>query len=190
MITLNMNIRNLIVIFLIMALTLLFCERETEGVGRQIEDRAPDQRIENFTLVESIKGNIEWRLFADYADIYEKKKVAKVVNITIEFYKEGERSSTLTADWGTIDLGSHDMVAYSNVVVVASDGTKLETSKLRWDAFDKHIRSDEKVRFTKKESVIYGIGFESDPDLNNFITSRMVGHLTDEEVSIYTEEEE
>jgi LPS export ABC transporter protein LptC len=180
--------------FFISALLLLImlfqCSRQAGEIAPQIESRTPDQRIEDFTLTETCKGTEEWRLVADYADIYEQTKVAKAVNITIEFYKQNKRSSVLTANWGTIDLGSNDMVAYNNVVVIASDGTRLETSKLRWDAFDSHIRSDEKVRFTKNDSVIYGIGFESDPDLQNFKTSRMVGHLTNEEVSIYSGEEE
>ncbi|MGQ9706574.1 MAG: LPS export ABC transporter periplasmic protein LptC [bacterium] len=167
----------------------LHCNKETEESPIKIDSRTPDQKIEDFTLTETYKGNEEWRLVADCADVYEQMKVAKAVNITIEFYEKGKRSSILTADWGTIDLGSNDMVAYNNVIVISSDGTKLETSKLRWDAFDAHIRSDEKVRFTKNESIIYGVGFESDPNLENFKTTRMVGHLTNEEVSIYSEGE-
>ena len=180
----------ILALLLIILAYLSQCSRQMEETTPQIENRTPDQRIEDFTLTETYKGSETWHLVADYADVYEQMKVAKAVNITIEFYKQGKRSSTLTANWGTIDLGSNDMVAYNNVVVIASDGTKLETSKLRWDAFDAHIRSDEKVRFTKGNSIIYGIGFESDPDLENFKTSRMVGHLTNEEVSIYSGEEE
>jgi len=70
------------------------------------------------------------------------------------------------------------MVAYEKVFVVTEEGDKLKTSKLRWDNADKMIRSDEKVMLERGKSIIYGIGFESDPELNSFKTTKMVGYLT------------
>jgi len=182
--------RPVLTALLLASITLLSCSERMVEESAELRDITPTQTIENFTMTESYEANAEWKLLAKHADIYDKKKTALVTDLRVDFYKDGEVSSVLTADWGIIDLSNNDMTAYDHVMVIASEGERLETSKLRWDASDFRIRSDEPVRFTKGESVINGIGFDSDPALTNFSTTKMVGTLTDEDVQEYSEEDE
>jgi LPS export ABC transporter protein LptC len=185
-------VRSLSIFILIIALAILFagCNDEDTEYKIKLDNIVSDQRVEDFILTETMDGELVWKLEADYADMYEDKDIARINGVEVKFYKDGEVSSHLTSDWGTVDLKSNNMVAYERVIVVTDDGDILRTSKLRWDASDKMIRSEEKVKLIRKKSIIYGIGFETDPELNSFKTTKMVGYLTEEEVSEYSGEEE
>jgi LPS export ABC transporter protein LptC len=166
------------------------CSERGIEESTEVRETTPAQSIENFTMTETYQADAEWRLLAEHADIYDTQKTARVTNLQVNFYKEGKVTSVLTADWGIIDLTNNDMTAYDHVQVLASSGEKLETSKLRWDASDGRIRSDEPVRFSKGKSIINGVGFDSDPELTNFQTTKMVGKLSDQEVQEYNKEGE
>jgi LPS export ABC transporter protein LptC len=182
--------RILLLVFMVVIATIAACSERGIEESTEVRETTPAQTIENFTMTETYQADAEWRLVAEHADIYDTQKTARVTDLEVRFYKDGKVTSVLTADWGIIDLSNNDMTAYDHVLVLASSGEKLETSKLRWDASDGRIRSDEAVRFIKGKSIINGIGFDSDPALTNFQTTKMVGTLSDEEVQEYNEEGE
>lgn len=184
-----MSLSKKILIWIIFLLV-VSCGGDDEMSSVDLDLSVSDQRVEDFMMTETKEGELSWKLIADYADMYEDKDIAQVNGVELTFFENGEPSSTLTSDWGTVDMKTHNMIAYENVVIVTEEGDKLKTSKLRWDNGDRMVRSDEKVKMERGDSIIYGVGFESDPQLNSFKTTKMVGYLTEEEVSEYSGEEE
>lgn len=130
----------------------------------------PDQIIEGFSLMETENGKKQWVLTSPKASNYEKQKTVQIEGVKIDFYRVNEELySTLTADRGTVNTTSNDMVAQGRVLVVSKDGAKLETNLLRWDNARQKIMSDDSVRITRGKTVMTGIGLESDPSLEHVV---------------------
>lgn len=64
-----------------------------------------------------------------------------------------------------------------SVVIINSDGKKLETELLFWDMRKKKIYSDRYVRLTSNAQIIEGYGFESDQDIQSPIFKDISGKV-------------
>ena len=61
------------------------------------------------------------------------------------------------------------LIAIGNVVVVSDSGVTLFTDTLAWDNVKENVFTDDPVKFiTDSQDTLYGIGFESDVELNNW----------------------
>jgi LPS export ABC transporter protein LptC len=143
----------------------------------------PTQVIDDFTLTETDGEYISWRLKADRADIYDYTNEAKVFVVYVDFYEEGEYSSTLTSREGTIDLLRHNMEARGDVVLVSrKDGAVLKTEELNWDSDEGRIYSDAYCTLERGRSVIRGQGFKATPGLESFSTHELDADILDKEM--------
>jgi LPS export ABC transporter protein LptC len=143
----------------------------------------PTQVIDDFTLTETDGENISWRLKADRADIYDYSNEAKIFVVHVDFYEEGEYSSTLTSREGTIDLLRHNMEARGDVVLVSrKDGAVLKTEELDWDSDEGRIYSDAYCTLERGRSVIRGQGFKATPGLESFSTHELDADILDKEM--------
>jgi LPS export ABC transporter protein LptC len=143
----------------------------------------PTQVIDDFTLTETDGEYISWRLKADRADIYDYSNEAKVFVVHVDFYEEGEYSSTLTSREGTIDLLRHNMEARGDVVLVSrKDGAVLKTEELNWDSEEGRIYSDAYCTLERGRSVIRGQGFKATPGLESFSTHELDADILDKEM--------
>lgn len=126
----------------------------------------PHQVLEELVLKEMHKGSIVWILNAGRAVNYEEEGVIKVYDIVLEFYDaDGTVSSVLTADSGAVFTTNKDMRAMGRVKVVTREDRALETDLLEWSNEKRLISTESEIRITTKESIITGVGFESDPEL-------------------------
>jgi LPS export ABC transporter protein LptC len=71
------------------------------------------------------------------------------------------RSWTVTSDEGELNQGTKDVELRGHVVLVSSDGLRLETQRLRWDADGQRVWTDEPVTIYRTGAVVRGSGFES-----------------------------
>ena len=60
------------------------------------------------------------------------------------------------------------MEARKNVVVVNQKGDRLNTEHLIWDEKKQKLISDEFVKITTKDQIIYGDGFEANEDFTKY----------------------
>lgn len=74
----------------------------------------------------------------------------------------GEIKSRLRADYSIYYENQGLWIAKNNVEVVNENGEKLNTEYMVWDRNKETISSDQDVRITNDEGVIYGSGFVSD----------------------------
>jgi LPS export ABC transporter protein LptC len=129
----------------------------------------PDQEVRAFTLVQSVDGKRHWRLTAASAATYRERGVIVARDIGLDFYdEEGRIYSHLTAREGEVATDSNDMTARGNVVVTTENETRIETESLRYLTSRKEIVSDDLVTVTRGGDVLSGIGFRSDPSLEQF----------------------
>jgi LPS export ABC transporter protein LptC len=92
---------------------------------------------------------------------------------TLFFTVSGEQSAVLTSLEGTYSTQRNTMEARKNVLVVSTDGKRLETSQLAYNQTTNLISSDSAFVLTQPDRRVEGIGFISDPNLNNLKILRL-----------------
>lgn len=143
------------------------CQKGTE---KTIPTREPfaHEIVEELILRERHRGSTGWVLTAEKAINYEAEGVVKVYEIELKFFDGGEEvSSVLTADSGAVFTSSNDMQAMGRVQVVTREDATLKTDMLEWDNEKRLITTQSPIRIETEESVITGVGLESDPDLKH-----------------------
>jgi len=135
-----------------------------------------DQVLEGFSHYVTNEGVRRSRVEADTAYFYEGTQITNLTNIKVTFYDlKGAESSTLTARRGVYRWQDGSMEANDNVVVVAPDGRRLATERLRYDNASNQISTDRHFTFDRGEEHLEGNSFRSDPDFRNVVTDRPRG---------------
>lgn len=105
---------------------------------------------------------------ADTLLTYDDNTREDLRKVTATFFTPtGEQDAVMTADRGMHSNRLGTMEARGNVVVVSSEGDRLETPHLRFDPQRNEILSDSAFTLTQGERVTKGIGFVSNPDMTN-----------------------
>ncbi|UCH77765.1 MAG: LPS export ABC transporter periplasmic protein LptC [Candidatus Coatesbacteria bacterium] len=178
-----MALRILVAVILTETLVLAAACRDGDEELPPPAKNLPTQVIDDFTLTETDGKDVAWRLKADRADVYDYANEAKVFVVHVDFYEEGEYSSTLTAREGTVDLLHHSMTARGDVVLVSrKDGAVLKTEELSWDADGHRIYSEAYCTLERGKSIIRGQGFTATPGLESFSTHELNADLREKEM--------
>ncbi len=129
----------------------------------------PDSEVEDFTVTETDSGQTQWTLFAKSAATYTARDLVTARTLRIDFFgPDGKKTSTLVAREGDLYQRSHDMLARGNVVLQNTEGWRMSTEELTFSNKRNLILSDRLVRVEKEGSVLEGVGFQSDPNLEHF----------------------
>ena len=135
----------------------------------------PDSEVRQFSLTESVNGQLRWRLTARSASSFRTQGLIQAKDVTIDFFDDdGSRYSRLTADEGEIRTATNDMSASGNVRITTESGTRIETPSLRFQNREQRIVSDDRVTVWRGGDVLSGVGFVSDPTLEHFEFRRSV----------------
>lgn len=121
-----------------------------------------------FTVAFSLtdKGVRRADVVSDTTLLYNDATRAELRGVNTTFYTAaGEREATLTAREGTYIIRLQTMEARGDVVVVSTDGRKLETQQLKYDPARNEITSDSAFTLTREDGVTEGVGFVSDPEM-------------------------
>ena len=91
-------------------------------------------------------------------------------NVVVDFFDlEENHTSTLYSDKSEINEKSNDMLAVGNVIAKSDSGITLFTEKLQWIAEDEKLFTEDSIMITTLDSdTLYGRGFESNSDLENW----------------------
>jgi LPS export ABC transporter protein LptC len=99
--------------------------------------------------------------------------------VKVEFYDENMNvNSTLTSKYAIRKDAEQVMEARNDVVVVNVKGEKLNTEHLIWNEVSSKISSDEFVKITTPDKIIFGNGFESNQDFTNYKIFNIKGTIT------------
>jgi LPS export ABC transporter protein LptC len=134
-----------------------------------------DQIMFGIRTVLTDRGVRNAELEADTALFFDENSRIEVRGVKLTFYtRTGERNSVLTSREGTYNTRQSRMEARGNVVVVSEDGRRLTTEQLKYDQVRNEISSDSAFVLTEPGRRLEGIGFTSDPNMNNIRVHRLI----------------
>ena len=114
------------------------------------------------------RGLMRAELLGDTAFFFDENTRIEIVDVRVTFYaSNGAKNAVLTSREGTYNTRANRMEARGNVVVVSEDGRRLTTPQLRFDQVRNEISSDSAFTLTEPGRQVSGVGFVSDPDMNN-----------------------
>jgi len=163
------RVRTRVIASAVLVFGLAACQGKPASTPNGAEVQVPDQEARDFSLTETSEGKKSWTLQATDAAMYNDRNLVDAKTVRIEFFNAaGEVYSTLVADEGLVHQRTNDLEARGRVKIVTTKGVTLETDSLRWLNATGKIVSDAFVKVTRKDDVVTGLGFESDPNLDHF----------------------
>jgi LPS export ABC transporter protein LptC len=114
------------------------------------------------------QGVMHAQLLADTAYFFDDNTRIELMRVDATFYTStGVRNAVLTSRRGTYHTNTGLMVARGDVVVNSDDGRRLQSEELRYDQNRNEIASDSAFVLTEPDRHMEGVGFRSDPNLQN-----------------------
>ena len=170
-----------LIIYLMMVLPLVSCSSRGESDNSESTEELMENEIWNPFIILSREEN---KIVTAKSDkLYKKSsEMALLVgNVEADFFNElGDHRSILYSDSARINELSNNLHANGNVFVVSDSGYTLTTSKILWDNRYRMIIAEDSVMFTTTDGdTLYGVGFESDMDLERWKISRPFGIARD-----------
>ncbi|HIA85211.1 MAG TPA: LPS export ABC transporter periplasmic protein LptC [Candidatus Marinimicrobia bacterium] len=156
---------------LLMAFATFGCE--TSDVKRTGESRIgrPDAESWDVIITLTNEGAKRAVIRSGHLEKYNKQQYILLdQNVDADFFNKKEIYTTnLISNIAEVDEEEDFMVAIGDVVVVSDSGVTLFTDTLSWDNVREKVFTNDSVVFiTENQDTLYGIGFESDVELNNW----------------------
>jgi LPS export ABC transporter protein LptC len=152
----------------------------------EYDGQFPDESVRNIEISMSEEGEPTFTLYAPLMNKYfgENPYFDFPEGISVSSYTDGEKHSTLTADYAISEERTQRMEAQRNVVIV--DLVKQETiltEKIIWNQKDKKIYSDVEITRIKADGTIdKGEGFESDERFTKYSIKNPRGEFLAEDL--------
>ena len=165
------------IVWLILAFLFISCSSRGESDNSDSTEELIENEIWNPLIILSRE---ESRIVAAKAEkLYKSSNdlTLLVGSVEVDFFsEEGDHISILYSDSAQINEQSNNLHANGNVYVISDSGYTLTTSKILWDNRYKMIIAEDSVMFTTTEGdTMYGVGFESDMDLDQWRIFRIYG---------------
>src|SRR5260370_3009812 len=127
------------------------------GVGTALVARAGTARVESLgpapssadlrikeVDLEEVTNGVRWRLRAEQALMYAQEGRTNLRNLTVRVFQK-DRSWMILGDEGDLDQKTKNVEVRKNVVITSSDGLRMDTSVIHWDADAQRLWTDEPV---------------------------------------------
>jgi LPS export ABC transporter protein LptC len=163
-------ILTLVVVFLSVVVgVLIHRARAPRAITVESAATDADYRLKQVRLQEVGRDGSNWQLDAEYSETFEERNTTAMRKVIIKVSQPGKgaarpRSWTVTSDEGDLNQVTKAVELRGNVVLVSSDGLRLETDRLRWDASGQRAWTDDPVTIYREGAVVRGTGFESRVD--------------------------
>ena len=182
------KVLKLIVPTLVGTILLVSCKTDIEMVNLLAErEQVPSLTAKNFEILHTENGKPKLRIKApktQYFQHAEEPYYEFEKGITVFIYDDSLKvESTLTANYAKFYEEKELWVARYDVVAQNRIGQILNTEQLYWDQKSKKIYSDDMVKITSEDDIIFGEGFDSDENFDNWVIRKISGvlYLDDEE---------
>lgn len=157
------------------------CENDLERVklvtGR---DRLPVEVSTGMTILYSDSGLVKVRIAAAEMHRFDSDSPYTELpkGVKVEFFgPDLTITSTLTSRYAIRKDRDQITEARTDVVVINQKGEKLNTEHLVWDEQKARIYSNEFVKITTPDKIIYGDGFEADQSFTNYKIYKIKGTI-------------
>ncbi len=175
--------------FLIIIASFVSCENDVAVVNAVTSAGEKAKPVEISIDVEflySDSAKVRSRMKSPLVEHYLGKKPYYEMSkgMDVVFYNSlGKEETKLTANYGIgYDNGSNEnkmniMEAKGNVVVINEKGDKLNTEHLIWNSVTKRIYTNEFVKITTKDEVIWGDGLDANEDFTDYTIKKVKGNV-------------
>lgn len=157
--------------YLLLLLLLLGCEVDEVKKSGHSRQGKPDAESWDAIITLTNEGAKRAVIRAGHLEKYNEKKYIRLdQNVDADFFNESEIYTTnLKSKVAEIEEERDYLIAIGNVVVLSDSGVTLYTDTLSWDNVKEKVFTDDRVIFiTEQKDTLYGVGFESDVELNNW----------------------
>lgn len=149
------------------ALSACHSDKVAPKVGGSLADSA-DQVMYGTRFNLTSQGVLRAELMGDTAFFFDDNTRIELSHPTVTFFTTtGAKNAVLTARHGQYRTQSGEMIARGDVVVNSVDGRRLTSPELKFDQNHNEISSDSAFVLTEPDRRLAGIGFRSDPNLQN-----------------------
>ena len=143
----------------------------------------PDAESWNATITLTSEGAKRAVIRSGHLEKYQQRQYILLdQTVDADFYNNKEiYTSNLKSDVAEIDEAKDFLIAMGNVIVISDSGLTLFTDTLSWNNVEEQIFTDDSVIFiTDQSDTLYGVGFKSDLELNNWEILKPTGVFGDE----------
>ncbi len=154
-----MNVLHKILPVIVSLAALYSCTNDMEMVNKIIDpEEDPDLTATNIEVLYSDSARLQMKLIAPLVKQYESVKEPREEfpeGIHVWFYeKTGELKAEITANWAKNNQLTKIWEARDNVVLINSDGAKLETEQMFWDQQKAIVYSEKFTKYTSKTGTV------------------------------------
>ena len=156
--------------FFFAALILLSCDSSSSEAQNSNYNINFDHQIESPKIMVSSEGKTQVKASSKKLLKNKDKDAILVGNVVADFFNDdGDYISSLSSDSAWINESADRMLARGNVIVKSESGYVLMSRSIIWDDRYGLISSKDSVVFFSTEGdTMYGVGFESDSDLERW----------------------
>jgi len=144
-------------------------------------EQSPVESAKNIKIIFSDSAKVEVELTAPVMNHFatENPYMEMPKGFRAIFYNESlSEKGRVTADYGIRYEREQKMEARKNVVVINEKGETLNTEHLIWDEGKEKLLSDEFVKITRTDEIIYGTGFEANQDFTKYKIFNIKGTIS------------
>jgi LPS export ABC transporter protein LptC len=166
-------IRRLLVLGVIAILGVAACSRQGTAPpvksGASLADSA-EQVMLNVRSLLTNEGIQRGEMFADSAYIFDDNTRFELRTVRATFNTStGVKDGTMSADRGRYNLRQQVLEGFGHVVIITNDGKRLTSPHVRYSQASNEVSSDSAFTMVEAGRTLSGIGFRSDPQLNNVV---------------------
>tara|TARA_B100000424_G_scaffold171509_1_gene132177 strand:+ start:548 stop:1081 length:534 start_codon:yes stop_codon:yes gene_type:complete len=154
------------------------CSEKTDHNQLGKGEDYPDQESWGVTIILTDSSIERARVQSGHLEKYNEAQYIMLDQIVkVDFFDKNQNHvAVLNSVKAEVNEKTNDMKAIGDVVAISDSGITLYTDTLFWNAKKEQMHSKDSVVITTLEKdTLYGIGFESDSDLQNWKILRPSG---------------
>lgn len=163
------------------ALVLGGCVNDMDEVNAIVENELlPVETADNIRIIYSDSAVLKVILEAKHLERFmgEEPYLEMTGGVHVRFFNNlGETESELRSNYAVSYQNKDVMEAKENVVVVNKKGETLNTEHLVWEKKTERIHTEEFVKITTEDEVIFGHGLESNQDFTKYKIKNIKGTI-------------
>jgi LPS export ABC transporter protein LptC len=129
-----------------------------------------EQVMLNVRTLLTDKGIQRGEMFADSAYIFDENTRFELRKVRATFNTvTGTKDGTMTGDRGRYNTRQQILEGFGHVVITTNAGRKLTSPHVRYNQAANEVSSDSAFTMVEPGKTLTGIGFRSDPQLNNLL---------------------
>ncbi len=163
---------------------LFSCSNDLETIKEisiQNQSVFPVETIKDCEIIYSDSSKVRVLLSAAIMNRFnhEKKYLEIEDGLKVQFFDEsGKKESELLSDYAIIDEENDVMQAQKNVVVRNVNGDILESETLNWSQEKQEIFTDDFIKITTSNEVIFGQGLVSNQNFTKYTIKKIKGTIS------------